>query len=75
MRKAVSTAEKRPAYSLLAEPSLEVHTHKHEEGINVVRVVRNHVFIMTEDTLLHIIPGFERRTTLEVGEFSEMIVD
>ena len=26
-------------------------------------------------TLLHIIPGFERRTTLEVGEFSEMIVD
>ena len=43
---------------------LEVHTHKHEEGINVVRVVRNHVFIMTEDAFLYKLPALEGDTAL-----------
>ena len=58
------TAEKRPAYrvrgTLAYRDSSELFTtHEDEESVDVVRMVRDHVFIMTEDLLLDEVPALE----------------
>ena len=64
-RKAVRTAENRPAYQwniCQVRPTYQCSTHKYEEGVYVVRVVRDHVFVMTQDLLLDKVPPSERGT-------------
>lgn len=72
-RKAVSTAEKRPACPRMYMPvsarltnDTTAFTHENEEGVDVVRVIGDSVFIMTEDRVLHEVPSLE--TVLDKGE-------
>ena len=63
-RNAVRTAEKRPAYRVCGtlayrDSSDSFATHEDEESVDVVRVVRDHVFIVAEDLLLNEIPSLE----------------
>ena len=65
-RNAVRTAENRPAYQWNIRqfrPAYQCSTHKYEEGVYVVRVVRDHVFVMTQDLLLDKVPSSERIPT------------
>ena len=58
------TAEKRPAYRVRGtlayrDSSESFATHEDEESVDVVRKVGNHVFIMTQDGVLHEVPTLE----------------
>ena len=58
------TAEKRPAYrvrgTLAYRNSCELFaTHEDKESIDVVRMISDHVFIVTEDLLLDEVPALE----------------
>ena len=44
----------------------QAFTHENEEGVDVVRVIGDSVFIMTEDRVLHEVPSLE--TVLDKGE-------
>ena len=34
-------------------------THEYEEGVDIIRVVRDHVFVMTQELLLDEVPSCE----------------
>ena len=74
-RKAVSTAENRPAYPQNIHQFRSVHdcgTHEDEEGVDVIRVIRNHVLIVAQDLLLDEVPTGERSPTRAL---SSMLVE
>ena len=61
------TAEKRPAYRVRGtlayrDSSEPFATHEDEKSVDVIRVVRDHVFIVTEDLLLDEVPALELRS-------------
>ena len=65
-RKAVRTAENRPAYPLNVRQLRSVNdcsTHEYEQSVDIVRVIRDHVFVMTQDLLLNEVPPGERSPT------------
>ena len=46
-------------------------THEYEEGVDIIRVVRDHVFVMTQDLLLDEVPPSERISTRSLSSTSD----